>query len=173
MCFNEINSQIIATCSEDAICLVKELGANYVIDYKSENADEELVASGPYDLILDCAGLGQEYANKLNWSFSNYVTFTSPMLRNFDSHGLAAGAIRNLMQLAETNVASMTKNQSLSCVKWGFFMPSPPAIQYLQKLVMRNKLLPIIDKVFPFEEMKQAYDFVEKGHLRGKVVVQF
>lgn len=35
------------------------------------------------------------------------------------------------------------------------------------------QIRPVIHKVFKFEEMSEAFETLEKGHLRGKIVVDF
>jgi NADPH:quinone reductase-like Zn-dependent oxidoreductase len=37
---------------------------------------------------------------------------------------------------------------------------------------MRGCTRPVVDKVFPFEETKQALDYVETGRTKGKVVIK-
>jgi NADPH:quinone reductase-like Zn-dependent oxidoreductase len=38
--------------------------------------------------------------------------------------------------------------------------------------VEQGKLRPVIDRVFPLEEIRQAHEASESGHTRGKVVVR-
>lgn len=33
--------------------------------------------------------------------------------------------------------------------------------------------MPVIHKVFGFNELPNAYETIEKGHLRGKVIIDF
>jgi NADPH:quinone reductase-like Zn-dependent oxidoreductase len=35
-----------------------------------------------------------------------------------------------------------------------------------------NRIRPVIDKVFPFEQAKQALDYLAQGRAKGKVVVR-
>lgn len=165
------NSTVITTCSTDAIQLVTGLGADEIIDYSNEDSLRQLVASGPYDLILDCAGLGSEFSNQLPWKFTNYVTFSSPLLKNFDRLGFVPGIIRNTFDLTETNLRSLTGQKG--CVKWGYFVPAPNGIKYLKKLIERKKFSSVIDSIFNFDETNEAYKKVAAGHLRGKVLLDF
>jgi len=133
------NSQVLATCNEDAVELVKGLGADIVINYKKPEEFQLLKNYGPYDIVLDCAGQGARCAADLNLDFSQYITFSSPLLRNIDNSGMAFGLIKNLADLVETNARVLTKQ--CGCVKWGFFTPAPQGIQLLKNLVERNKVL--------------------------------
>lgn len=163
------NAETIATCSTDAFQLVKNLGADYVIDYTDTNYIENLCELGPYDIILDCAGKGVDYATQVPWKFDQFITLSSPMMRNFDAHGMGIGLFKNMFSLLDSNVQSLAKHRGLT--KWGFFMPAPQGIEYLQKLKEQKKLVSVIDRVYEFDESNEAYQRVIDGHLRGKVVL--
>lgn len=150
--------------------MMLNFGVSKVVDYTSEDSDVIMVSESPYDIILDCAGKGSEYAATLPWTFKDYITFKSPILKNFDAHGLISGGIRNATDLLSNN---MTKLNNNGFVKWGYFLPAPNGIEYLKKLVENKKLLPIIDSVYSFENLPEAYQRVENGHLRGKVVIDY
>ena len=40
------------------------------------------------------------------------------------------------------------------------------------KLLEAERIRPVIDKVFPFEQAKEALDYLAQGRAKGKVVVQ-
>lgn len=73
--------------------------------------------------------------------------------------------------MVRNNVASASAQNGL--VKWGYFVPAPQGIAYLQKLAEKGKLLPIIEKVFPFDRTSDAYARVDEKHLRGKIVIDY
>lgn len=161
---------IVATCGTDAIAIVQNLGITKVVDYTSPESDSVLIHESPYDIILDCAGKGSDYASALPWTFGSYVTFKSPLLRNFDAHGVIAGGFQNAKDLITSNLSTIARN---GLVKWAFFIPSQNGIQHLKKLAERQKLLPIIDSTYSYDSLPQAYKRVQEGHLRGKVVIDF
>lgn len=164
------NLEIVATCSKDALKMVESLGANYVIDYKDSESNDLLRDLGPFDIVLDCAGLGDEYATKLPTKFDQFITFSSPMLRNIDSNGIGMGFFKNIANLLESNVQTLTKYRALS--KWAYFVPAPQGIEYLKKQVDRNKIIPVIDSVWDFNATNDAYQRVADGSLRGKVILK-
>lgn len=164
------NIEVVATCGPDAVGLVQNLGVSKVIDYTSSDSDTVLISESHYDIILDCAGKGSEYACTLPWTFDSYITLKSPLLKNFDSHGLVAGGLRNARDLITHNISVLHRG---GAVKWGYFMPAQNGIQYLKKLAERKKLFPIIDSTFSFDDLPNAYQRVQNGHLRGKVVIDF
>ena len=67
----------------------------------------------------------------------NYIALNSPMLNNFDHHGLILGMAKNLGDLLKFNIP---KAENKSWVKWGFFIPSQTGIDVLQKLVENEEV---------------------------------
>lgn len=133
------NLHVTVSCSPDACELVERLGADEVVDYKAPDAIDRFCRNGPYNIILDCAGKGGDYATQLPWQYDQYITFTSPTLQNIDTYGLAGGLVKNLYNIVENNLQSVTKNRAL--VKWAYFIPAPQGISYLGKLVERKKVI--------------------------------
>lgn len=163
------NVNVTATCSTSAIPLVKSLGADNVIDYTAPDAAEQFRGLS-FDIILDSAGQGPEYATKVPWKFSEYITLYPPLLRNIDSNGIVLGFLNSLNSLLNNNLQTLWSYKGITM--WGLFTPAPQGIEYLTKLAEAEKLKPIIDSVYDFNDMKDAYQKVIKGHLRGKVIVK-
>ena len=44
-------------------------------------------------------------------------------------------------------------------------------LQEIIQLVSNKKIKPIIEKVYPFDKAIEAYQTFEKGHSRGKIVI--
>lgn len=163
------NVNITATCSANAMPLVRRLGADTVIDYAAPNATEQFRGRS-FDIILDSAGVGAEYAGKVPWQFSEYITLFPPLLKNIDSSGIVVGSLDSLNSLLSNNLEMLARRKGI--IMWGIFTPSSHGIEYLSKLAEADKLKPIIDTVYEFKDMKAAYQKVIKGHLRGKVIVK-
>ncbi|KAG7199587.1 hypothetical protein KM043_014193 [Ampulex compressa] len=159
---------VITTCNSDAVNMVEKLGADVVIDYKLNDCDSKIISEGPYDIILDCCNQGPERIKAKNYPHFNYITLNSPLVKNIDEHGLIAGTVRNIGELVKYNVPKLD-NKSL--VKWGFFAPSQTGIKMLQTFVESEKIIPIVKKVYQFQDLPLAYERAAQGHLRGKLVI--
>lgn len=160
---------VTATCSTNSVQMVKELGADRVVDYKTDDVNE-IFRDNYFDIIFDCAAKGPNYATEVPWSYGQYITLEPPLLNNTDSSGLIIGSIKSAFSLFSSNVRTIFSNRGT--LKWGIFSASSQGIQYLKKLVENGKLKPIIDSVFPFESTKEAFQKVKDGHLRGKVIIK-
>lgn len=163
------NVNVTATCSTNAIPLVRRLGADNIIDYTLPNATEQFRGRS-FDIILDAAGQGANYAGKVPWQFVEYITLFPPLLRNIDSNGVVVGSLESLNALLNDNLEMLSRYKGF--IMWGIFTPAPQGIEYLSRLAEASKLKPIIDSVYEFKDMKTAYQKVIKGHLRGKVIVK-
>ncbi|XP_052866071.1 reticulon-4-interacting protein 1 homolog, mitochondrial-like [Anopheles cruzii] len=162
---------VFATCSTDAMQFVHNLGVKHLLDYNDPAHVQSLTSVGRFDIVLDCAGKGTDYAKEVPWRFDQYITFNSPVLKNIDTNGFSAGMYQNAADLVRSNVSSFNSCRGL--VKWGYFVPAPQGIAYLQRLVERGKLLPVVEQVFPFANTPAAYERVTQKHLRGKIVIDF
>ncbi|EZA58289.1 Reticulon-4-interacting protein 1, mitochondrial [Ooceraea biroi] len=162
------NIHVTSTCSSDAVDAVQNLGADVVIDYKQSDAEAKVIAEGPYDIILDCANQGPEQIRMKGYPHNTYVGLNSPVLKNIDQHGLLVGMAKNLGDLLRLNVP---QPKNASCVKWGFFVPSRTGLNVLQQLVESEKIVPVVQQVYPFRALPLAYERMKQGHLRGKLII--
>ncbi|MGY4345150.1 NADPH:quinone reductase-like Zn-dependent oxidoreductase [Bradyrhizobium sp. GM7.3] len=53
-----------------------------------------------------------------------------------------------------------------------FVHPDGRQLAEIGELLKAERIRPVIDKVFPFEQAKDALAYLEKGRARGKIVVQ-
>ncbi len=45
--------------------------------------------------------------------------------------------------------------------------------EHMNRAIAVNKLKPVIDKIFPFEEAREALEYLESGSHFGKIVLKF
>lgn len=162
---------VTVTCSENAFDLVYGLGAHHAVDYKSPNILEELLKHGQYDLIVNTIGESMEDMSvKLikEKAYAQYVTLVAPFIDEMEKKGLFAGGLSSSLMLFQ-------KSRKFSALggtyRWAFAQPNSFALKEVAKLVEDGKIKPVIDETFDFQDLPAAFERVEKGHLRGKVVV--
>ncbi|XP_035530129.1 reticulon-4-interacting protein 1 homolog, mitochondrial [Morone saxatilis] len=165
-------AHVTVTCSQNAERFVKVLGADHVVDYTAGPVEEPLSALEKFDLILDNVG-GDTERWALNllkpWSGAKYVTLVTPFLQNTDRLGIADGMMQSAATMATKALKHLVKGVHY---RWGFFAPSGPALDEIREMVDAGQIQAVVDETFSFSQVPQAFEKVEKGHARGKTVVQ-
>ncbi|ESO92256.1 hypothetical protein LOTGIDRAFT_162911 [Lottia gigantea] len=163
---------VTTTCSSESVEIVRDLGADVVIDYKTQDVQYELRQQDRFDLILDplVSKKRVEYINYLKqWRNSKLVTIAPPFLRNIDTYGVVPGVVKSVGDLS----CDVIKGAKDGCsVRWAFFTPSQKGLREISKLVEMEKIRPVVEKVYDFEDLLSAYEKLEAGHSRGKTVIQ-
>ncbi|XP_059483495.1 reticulon-4-interacting protein 1 homolog, mitochondrial-like [Neocloeon triangulifer] len=164
-------SRVVTTCKTDAVPTLESFGLEAVIDYTSPDYSRDIKMCGPYDLILNAAGLsGTPHIDNIKeWRLARYVTLSPPLLRNSDEFGVPVGTVKSVLDASMQNLQSLRSKGAL--VQWGFFAPSQKGLQQLGKLVADGKVKPVVHKKFKFSELPEAFKCQQEGHLRGKIVV--
>jgi NADPH:quinone reductase-like Zn-dependent oxidoreductase len=136
-------ANVTAVTSTHAIATAKNWGAKQVIDYTKKGL------SGTYDIIIDLSGkLSYSNAKKLMKPKS---VFLNPIPQPID---LLTSPIKNLFT-GKKNIPLLTA-------------PSQKNID----LLLKKDLEIEVNKVFPFEQTIEAYQYAEKGGYTGKVVIE-
>lgn len=138
------NLYVIATASGSGLELVRSLGADEVIDYKSQDVTS-LVKE--VDLVADCAG-GESQARLFE------VIKSGGKLLSIA--GMPSAELGTKYHVDARFVSSNLSAQSLA---------------YGLNLVSEGKLKPVVAKTFKLEEAAQAQDDMSAGGVNGKIVL--
>ncbi|XP_048448019.1 chloroplast envelope quinone oxidoreductase homolog [Pyrus x bretschneideri] len=149
------NTHITATCGACNIELVKSLGADEVIDYKTpEGAARRSPSGRKYDVVIQCA-------TGIPWS-----TFEP----NLSANSKVIDITRTLSSLLRVALKKFTfsKKQLVPL----FLSPKADNLEYLTKLVKEGKLKTIIDSKYPLAKAEDAWAKISNGHATGKIIVE-
>jgi NADPH:quinone reductase-like Zn-dependent oxidoreductase len=136
---------VTGTTSAENIEYVKFLGADEVIDYKSEDFSKRL---NDYDVVLDT--IGGETQKK---SFK--------VLKK-------GGVLVTTVQIEDKDLA----NSYGVALQSGLVMPNGSRLQEIAGLIDEGKLKIYIDKTFDLKEVRAAQEYSQTGKVRGKIVVK-
>ncbi|XP_061897770.1 reticulon-4-interacting protein 1 homolog, mitochondrial [Entelurus aequoreus] len=165
-------AHVTVTCSHNAERLVRQLGADHVVNYTTGPVEVPLAALDKFDLVLDNIG-GDTERWALNllkpWSGAKYVTLVTPFLQNTDTLGVADGMLQTAATMTTKALKHLVKGVHY---RWGFFAPSGPALDEIREMVDAGQIHAVVEETFSFAQVPQALEKVEKGHARGKTVVQ-
>jgi NADPH:quinone reductase-like Zn-dependent oxidoreductase len=129
--------------------MVKSLGAHKVIDYTTTDFSK---LGEDYDLIFDTIGKG---------SISGTIKSLKPTGKYIHAVTTPATEIKIRLRLLNS------KKKLIG----GTFTPNVEQIDFLKKLVEEGSIKPIIDKIYPFDQIVEAHSYVDMGHKKGNVVI--
>lgn len=157
------------TTSTGNVDLVRSLGADEVIDYKKQEFEDVL---WDYDAVLGTIrGDGLEKALRILKPKSSVVSLIGPP----DAAFARARGMNFLMKLVFGLISGKIIRQARKRgVEYSFLFLHPDGHQLAEigKLLEAGHILPVIDKVFPFDQTKEALAYLEEGRAKGKVVVK-
>jgi NADPH2:quinone reductase len=149
-----MGAYVFTTCSAKNFDFVKQLGADYAIDYKHESYVEVIhqeTNGRGVDLVLDTIG-------------GDTIGRSSDIIRPF-------GRLVTIVDTAtpQSLLEAWGKNLTIHFV----FTPQYGSkLDALRVLIERNLLRPVIHSVLPWSEIVQAHHQIEQGGVKGKIVLQ-
>lgn len=151
-----IGAVVTAVCSHKNAALVKELGADFVIDYNKENF---CLHQQRYDLIYD--SIGSSSFIKAKKALKPQGQYISPVLSLSLLWSVISTKITG-QQKAKFDATGLLEAKQLN--------------QFLTKintLISSNKLKTILDKTYLIEDIKAAHQYLDTGRKRGNIVLVF
>jgi NADPH:quinone reductase-like Zn-dependent oxidoreductase len=164
-----LGATVATTTSTMNVEWVKRLGADVVIDYRSN--DFETVIHD-YDLVIDTQG-GQT----LEKSFTvlkpggKVISVAGPPDPDFAKDFGANWFLIQAMRALSFQVRLKAKRRRVT-YSFLFMKASGDQLRELAALIDSGAIRPVVDRVFPFQSTAEALAYVEKGRAKGKVVVK-
>lgn len=149
-------AEVTAVCSTKNKCLVKDLGADKVLDYTTndlENTKEQ------FDVIFDTVG-------KLSFRKSKKL---------MEENGVFLTPVLTFGTLANMLFVSPFSNKKLKFDATGIRKESlrKRDLIIIRDMLAAGKLTTTIDRVYNLEQIQDAHAYVDTGRKRGNVVISF
>ena len=153
-----LGANVTAVCSTRNIEMVRELGADRVIDYTNEDYTND---GTQYDLVFDIAG---------NHSFAERRRALKPQA-TYVGAGMVA---------LDLSVPGLIVNMAVESVRKRFVSQrfltfiakvTQEDLALLADLIRSSKVTPVIDRSYGLPEVPDAIRYLEQRHARGKVVI--
>ncbi|MGW5741505.1 NAD(P)-dependent alcohol dehydrogenase [Amycolatopsis sp. NPDC003861] len=148
-------AEVTAVCSTGKTDLVRELGADHVVDYRRED-----FTGRRYDLVLDTAG-----ARRLTHLRRALTPRGTLVLVGSETGGRWLGGTQRLAGAALLSLFVGHRLRGLVSAVRG------ADLEVLRETIEAGGLTPALDRTYPLADAAAAIDYVHKGHSAGKVVL--
>ena len=161
---------VATTTSTNNIDLVKSLGADLIIDYKTEDFETKLK---DYDLVLH----SNKDTNILEKSLrilkpgGQLISLVGPPTPEFANALGLPWYLKIVIKLLSFGTRKKAKKMNVS-FKFLFMRAEGKQLGQITQLIEVGVIKPVIDKIFPFEQTNEAMSYVETGRSKGKVVIK-
>lgn len=160
---------VATTTSASNAELVRSLGADVVIDYKTQDFDK--VLSG-YDLVLN-----SQDTKTLEKSLcvlkpgGQLISISGPPDPTFAMDLGLNPLLKLVIYLLSRRVRKKAKGLGIR-YSFLFMRAHGQQLGAITSLIESGAIRPVVDKVFPFEKTEDALAYVETGRAKGKVVIK-
>ncbi|MEU1425106.1 NADP-dependent oxidoreductase [Kitasatospora sp. NPDC005751] len=164
-----LGAQVATTVSTAKADLVKELGADIVVDYRKQDFASVL---DDYDVVLDTLG-GETLEKSLRVlkPGGTVISVAGPPDAAFARELGANAALRLVMNALSFRTRRRARRRGVT-YSFLFMKAGGDQLRELTALIDAGKIRPVVDRVFPFDRTGEAMEYVEKGRAKaGKVVV--
>jgi NADPH:quinone reductase-like Zn-dependent oxidoreductase len=164
-----LGATVATTTSAANVELVKNLGADVVIDYKKE--DFSKILSG-YDVVLNSLDKETlEKSLKVLKPGGTLISISGPPDVAFAKEICASWFLRQIMRLLSFGIEKKAKRHHIN-YSFLFMRANGEQLRQITSLIEAGIIRPVIDRVFPFEATNEALAYIETGRSRGKVVAK-
>lgn len=162
-------AKVGTTTSTGNVALVKGLGADEVIDYKKQEFEDVL---RDYDVVLGTVkGDSIKKSLRILKPNSRIVSLVGPPDAAFARARGMNFFLKFVFGLLSGGIIRGARKRG-AAYSFLFVHPDGRQLAEIGELLQVGKIRPVIDKVFPFDQAKEALAYLEKGRAKGKIVVR-
>jgi NADPH:quinone reductase-like Zn-dependent oxidoreductase len=164
-----LGAKVGTTASTGNVALVRDLGADEVVDYKKQEFENVLRG---YDAVLGTVrGDTIEKSIAILKPGSKIVSLIGPLDAAFARAKRLNVFLAFVFGLMSRKIMRLAKKRDVT-YSFLFVRPDGGQLGHIGQLLETERIRPVIDKVFPFEQAKEALAYLAQGHAKGKVVVK-
>lgn len=159
---------VATTASAANADLVRGLGADVVIDYKTQ--DFSTLLSG-YDVVLNSLdGKTLEKSLKVLKPGGKLISISGPLDPPFVKAAGLNIVLRSVLGLLSKSILRKSKAAGVD-YSFLFMRADGEQLGRITKLIEDGAIRPVLDRTYPFEKLNEAFAYIETGRAKGKVVV--
>ncbi|MBB2957982.1 NADP-dependent oxidoreductase [Pseudoclavibacter helvolus] len=163
-----LGAEVATTASAANEAFVRELGADHLVDYRSEDFEQRLAG---YDFVLDSLG-GENLEKSLRILRPGGIAvgISGPPTPEF----ARSAGLNPVLRLAIAGLSGKVRKQAKRLgvnYRFLFMRASGEQLREISELVDGGALRPVVGRIFQFAEAVQALESLKAGGIRGKVVI--
>jgi len=164
-----LGATVATTTSTTNVALVKRLGADVVIDYKTQDFEEVL---RDCDVVLNSQdGKTLEKSLRVLKAGGKLVSISGPPDPVFGKQIGAPGFVKLVIRLLSAGIRRKARRRGVS-YSFLFMKANGSQLREITRLFDAGVIRPVMDRVFAFESTNEALAYLEEGRAKGKVVVK-
>ena len=164
-----LGATVATTTSSKNVSLVQSLGADVVVDYKTQDFEDVL---RDYDVVLHSQdGKALEKSLRVLKRGGKLISISGPPDPAFGRNIGASAFVQIALRLLSWGVRRRAARQGVTYA-FLYMKASGNQLREIARLFDLGAVRPVVDRVFPFESTNEAMSYVEAGHAKGKVVIQ-
>lgn len=164
-----LGATVATTTSAANFELVRSLGADVVIDYRTQDFEDVL---HDYDVVLnsqDGKTLGKSL--RVLKGGAKLVSISGPPDPAFGRAIAAPLFVKLVMRLLSSGIRRRARSRGID-YSFVFMKADGGQLREITRLIEAGAIRPVVDKVFAFESTNEALAYAEAGHAKGKVVIK-
>lgn len=164
-----LGATVATTTSSANAALVKQLGADVAVDYKTQDFVDLL---RDQDLVLNSQdGKTLEKSLRVLKRGGRLISISGPPDPAFGEQIAANGFVKLVMRLLSAGVRRKARRRGID-YSFLFMKADGGQLREITRLIEAGAIHPVIDRVFPFAATNEALAHVESGRAKGKVVIR-
>jgi NADPH:quinone reductase-like Zn-dependent oxidoreductase len=164
-----LGATVATTTSTANVDWVKRLGADIVIDYKKD--DFEAILHDYHVVLVTLGGEALENSLRVLTPGGKIISIAGPPDPDFAKEIGLPWIMRQAIRLFSYRIRRNAKRHHVS-YSFLFMSANGKQLREIAALIDSKTIRPVVDRVFPFESIKEALAYVETGRAKGKVVVK-
>ena len=164
-----LGATVATTASAKSFDLLKDLGADVIVDYKNSDFENRL---SNYDIVLNSQDQKTlEKSLRILKSGGKLISISGPPTPDFAKEIKALWFVKIILSLISSGIRKRAKNKNVD-YSFLFMRADGQQLSEITSLIEAKIIKPTVDKVFSFQETNEALSYVESGRAKGKVVIR-
>lgn len=164
-----LGATVATTASSTNADWLKGLGADVVIDYKTQNFETLL---REYDVVLNSQDTKTLHKSLDTLKVGGQlISISGPPDVQYATEAGLPWFMKGVMRLLSYKIRKKAKERQINYA-FLFMKAQGQQLEKITALIEAGAITPVVDKVFPFDQTNQALAYVESGRAKGKVIIK-